>query len=129
MLSRLRTPWFAALLLLTSPALGGQVVPLVHPCPAEGSGHQHQHQPDTPQIGHGHHDGSAETATPDPAPSCTCIGSCSTSASLEPPVAGPVLASDMQAAPLAAAVGPETASVCILLPLDLLPPPTAPPHA
>lgn len=127
MLSRLRTPWFAALLLLASPAFGGQVMPVLHPCPAEGSGHHHQ--PDTPQVGHGHHDGGAESATADPAASCTCIGSCSPSASLEPPVAGPLLAADVLAGQSPAVVGPQTASVCCLLPLDLLPPATAPPHA
>ncbi|HRP09355.1 MAG TPA: hypothetical protein PLL69_12800, partial [Gemmatimonadales bacterium] len=59
---------FAAAMLVASPAIGGQVLPLLHPCPVaeEAAGHQHSgHDSESPSPGSGH---------------CICIGSCAASA-------------------------------------------------
>src|SRR5690606_18988518 len=63
------TRWLAALMLIASPALGGQVLPLIHPCAVE-----------TAQTA-GHHGGQhgADHQESAPADQCTCLGSCSVS--------------------------------------------------
>ncbi len=113
----LRTPWLAALLLLASPAMAGVVLPALHPCPVQtatsdgSSGHQH---------GHSGHDESGQ-------PTCTCVGSCHVPALVDAPQPlGAIRAQHNRVAPLPA-VSPETASTGVLLPLDYLPPITAPP--
>lgn len=127
MLERLRSPWLAALLLLASPALGGQLMPALHPCEGAGAGHAHGGT-----AGHAADHASHEAAS-DPVPptdrSCTCIGSCHVPAIPGPPAAT-VVALVGGSDPLAvAAILPRAESPRRAPPPHLLPPPTAPPHA
>ncbi|MEP6590924.1 MAG: hypothetical protein ABJC19_07060 [Gemmatimonadota bacterium] len=65
-----RFRWLAAFLLVASPAMGGQLIAVLHPCPAKAAvagvmpaaGHQHGHAPTAP--GHSH----------DPTQHCNCVG-------------------------------------------------------
>ncbi|MEO8480385.1 MAG: hypothetical protein ABI542_12235 [Gemmatimonadota bacterium] len=122
MIDRLRTPWLAALLLLASPAMGGLVLPVLHPCQAEQAtdqaptGHHGQ-------SGHeGHHDQGSSGTHP-----CTCVGSCHVPAlDAGPRITGPVAV----VTPVVVhrpQLSPNTQAPQIRVPLDLLPPYTAPP--
>jgi len=84
MIARLRRHrWFAAVLLAASPAVAGQVLPVLHPCPVDMpwvAGHgvaasmagmsHHAGHPPAHQLAH--HE-------------CSCIGQCSTPAIAAPP--------------------------------------------
>jgi hypothetical protein len=119
----------AALLLVASPAIGGQLLPLVHPCPVEAPWVSEVDNAD-PHATHGH----ASHGTPVPSEQhahgdCTCIGACATPLALDTP--RPL------AAVWAAVVVPQAARPWIPVerldgafrPLDRLPPQTAPPLA
>lgn len=113
------TRWLAALMLIASPALGGQVLPLIHPCAVE-----------TAQTA-GHHGGQhgADHQESAPADQCTCLGSCSVSA-LATVAPASIVATTVVPRPKAAAPQwPDDVSQAVGRPLDLLPPPTAPPLA
>lgn len=112
---RRRLRWLAAALLLASPAVGGQVLPLLHPCEA-----QQEHA-------HGSH-GGHQSADPSDA-QCTCIGSCATPPALSAPVAQVVASSAPVRPATASPVRPATVEPAPAPPLRYLPPPTAPPHA
>jgi hypothetical protein len=73
--------WLAAMLLIASPAVGGQLMPLLHPCAVEGApGDAHQ--------GHGaSHEQAPEGSQ------CSCIGSCQAPAVVAPPRAALITAS------------------------------------
>jgi len=134
-LRRLR--WLPALLTLLSPAVGGEVLPLLHPCPVEspwlaGDGHD---AAATEDVHAGHHAGATATKTP-PAPShdhdangsCSCLGSCHAPGLLEVPRA-PLLdvavgAEQARPLPWRAIESAVAAQVA-----DRLPPKTAPPIA
>src|SRR5690606_11726601 len=76
-MARLRTlRWAFALLLLASPAIGGQAAPLVHPCAAEDGAQGHHAAPGA--DAHDGHHGSTPDATDQP--QCSCIGTCAASA-------------------------------------------------
>lgn len=124
MIARLRTPWLAALLLLASPALGGLVLPVVHPCEATADG--------TMAAG-GHHAHGGHGAAGDEGssgdPQCTCVGSCHVPAlDLAPRIEAPV-AVILPVIGHRPRITPRTAARLIRSPLELLPPPTAPPLA
>ena len=118
MLARFRTlRWLAALLLIASPAVGGQLMPLLHPCavataatdPHHGHGSDHQQAPEGAQ--------------------CTCIGSCQAPAVVAPP-AGTILTAVVEALPNSQPRISDGRDVpTISRPIDRLPPPTAPPVA
>lgn len=125
-MARLRTlRWAFALLLLASPAIGGQAAPLVHPCAAEDGAQGHHAVPGT-DAHHGHHE-SAPDATDQP--QCSCIGTCAASA-LPAQISAPVTVLGAVALPVSA---PRIVATRVLpvadRPLLLLPPPTAPPVA
>lgn len=122
MIARLRTPWLAALLLLASPALGGLVMPVLHPCQAEASG------TGTSAGHHGHGDhGSQGEQDGTGGQQCTCVGSCHVPAlDAAPRVHAPV-AVFVPTADHEPRVTPRTAARLPRQPLDLLPPTTAPP--
>jgi hypothetical protein len=119
--------WLAALLLIASPAFGGQLLAAVHPCPVAdaipgvvGEASQldaHQH--------HGTSSG-AEDQAPEHA-DCSCIGTCQAPfgqlASPEPDITA-VVAPHLASAPL----DNTYAAPPIGVPLDRLPPKTAPPR-
>jgi hypothetical protein len=117
MLSLLRRARSVALvLLLVSPGLGGMVVQAFHPCPShvamQGAGMQHaggdsHHAPDS---GHSY---------------CHCIGSCAATAVQASPADGRMLA--VAAVPARIVVAGADERPAAQLPLDLLPPSTAPP--
>lgn len=112
-----RTKAVALALLLMSPGMGGMAVQALHPCPAHTPmADAGMHHP----AGH-HHDGAPGSE----APTCHCISSCATTASPSSPTDGRILAA-------VAAVVVSEAPRSVLqapwqLPLDLLPPSTAPP--
>jgi hypothetical protein len=111
-------PLLSLLLLLASPAMGGTVLPALHPCPvdapwqaqqSEHAGHEGHHQ--TPSPGGDSHD-------------CTCISSCST---------GPALAGIDLAGPIAEPVEvaeptrPSSDATLVLAPIAERLPPAIPP--
>lgn len=113
------TRLLAVAMLVASPAIGGQVLPMLHPCPVaeEGAGHEH--------AGHGGHDVPSQDAE-----HCICIGSCAAAATVAVPdamtvVVQPQLPEEAKVAP----VGSRDTAPAHHPPLDLLPPPTAPPLA
>ncbi len=122
----LRSRLASFLLLLASPAMGGTVLPLAHPCPvdapwlapapgADGQDHSGHHQPSqTPADQSGH--------------SCTCPGTGAAGISAAvPAVSGTVLLADAPVLALPASAGSDACWTRALL--DLLPPSTAPPIA
>jgi hypothetical protein len=106
----------ALALLLMSPGLGGMAVQAFHPCPShmvmQGAGMHHaagdSHQ--TPDGGHTY---------------CHCIGSCAATAVQTSPADGRLLV--LAAAPIRILVAEAAEHPVAQLPLDLLPPSTAPP--
>lgn len=122
MMRLLRTPWLAAVLLLASPALGGLVLPVLHPCQAEQATEQ-MPAGHHGQSGHGGHHDQDHSGTPQ----CTCVGSCHVPAlDAAPRITGPVAV----ITPVTAhrpQLSPSTQAPLIRVPLDLLPPYTAPP--
>lgn len=118
MVARFRTlRWLAALLLIASPAVGGQLMPLLHPCavasaatdPHHGHGADHEQAPDGAQ--------------------CTCIGSCQAPAVVGSPSAV-ILSAEVEAQPISEPRINDGGDVpTISRPIDRLPPPTAPPVA
>jgi hypothetical protein len=118
MLGRLRTlRWLAALLLIASPAVGGQVMPLLHPCAVQEADHDQ----------HGAH-GASHSDAPDGA-QCTCLGDCTTPGLIAAPIAT-IIATTMRPVPADRVVRLERVEApAPKSPLLLLPPPTAPPIA
>lgn len=109
--------WLAALLLIASPAVGGQLMPVLHPCAVESAA-------DDQHAGHGAGHGSV----PEDA-NCSCIGNCQAPADVAGPRPERVVATVfvLPTVPLRVA---ETAPVIASdRPIDRLPPPTAPPIA
>jgi hypothetical protein len=122
-----------ALLLLASPALGGTLLPAIHPCPvdmpwlaahagpalapghAEHAGHHAAGANHAPLAGH-----HGET--------CHCIGSCLVGAAVAAPEAGSIVAAEYSL-PLAHFWPAHDASLDLAPPASLLPPSTAPPKA
>jgi hypothetical protein len=106
----------ALALLLMSPGLGGMAVQAFHPCPShmvmQGAGMHHVagDSQDTPSNGHSY---------------CHCIGSCAAAAVIASPRDGRMLA--VLAAPQRMPVAEALAQPALPLPLDRLPPSTAPP--
>ncbi|HET8634741.1 MAG TPA: hypothetical protein VFL88_11405 [Gemmatimonadales bacterium] len=106
----------ALALLLMSPGLGGMAVQAFHPCPShmvmQGAGMHHAA-------------GDAHDAPSDAHSYCHCIGSCAAAAVQASPRDGRMLA--VLAAPHAAPVAETADRPASQLPLDRLPPSTAPP--
>jgi len=111
-----RARWVALALMLMSPGLGGMAVQALHPCPAHtpmqaaGMHHPASHS----------HDGPASAD-----PVCHCISSCAATASPAAPTDGRVLVVAISRVIVNASLG--TTLPARQLPLDLLPPSTAPP--
>lgn len=109
--------WLAAFLLIASPAMGGQLLPLVHPCAAEAA-----------EYGSHEGHGAGHEQAPEGAP-CSCLGSCQATAMVVVPQAQiiaavvPVLRAHDTIAPVGVVVHR------LDRPIDRLPPPTAPPIA
>jgi len=118
--------WLAALLLAASPAAGGQLVALLHPCPVAAGPRP------VAVTAHQEHDHSATPAGPthdhDEEQDCTCVGSCNAPAlTAVPPVH---IATVDRLTPtgrptwnIVEALDPVAAAI------DRLPPKTAPPLA
>lgn len=109
------------LLLLASPAVGGTVLPALHPCPAEApwtaaAGDSH--------AGHEGHDQPPAPASHD----CRCISSCTTGPVLSPPRRPDTVALPAIFLTLLASPGSD-ASLIVAAAVELLPPSTAPPQA
>jgi hypothetical protein len=106
----------ALALMLLSPGLGGMAAQALHPCPANapmqaaGMHHPASHS----------HDGPASAD-----PVCHCISSCAATASPATPTDGRVLVVAIRHVVVNAPLG--TILPARQLPLDLLPPSTAPP--
>jgi hypothetical protein len=117
MLSLLRRARSVALaLLLMSPGLGGMAVQAFHPCPSHL----------VMQPGGMHHAGGDSHQAPDNAHTyCHCIGSCAATAVQASPGDGRMLA--LVSAPHVILVVDAAERPAAQLPLDLLPPSTAPP--
>lgn len=123
-----RARWNAALLLAFSPALGGAVLPLLHPCEGEASSLQSvAAASDASDAAHAHHGTAPSHSHDDDAP-CTCVGPCHTAVALE--LAPPSVGSAPAVTRLPTLVGwPRVEAATAYLPADLLPPKTAPPIA
>lgn len=106
----------ALVLLLMSPGLGGMAVQAFHPCPShmlmQGDGMHH--------AGGGSHDVPADGHS-----YCHCIGSCAATAVQASPGDGRMLAA--AALPHSTPLAETTEWPAPQLPLDRLPPSTAPP--
>jgi hypothetical protein len=120
--------WLAAALLIASPAVGGQALALLHPCPATGSTSVAAAPASAAQAAEHHHDASpaAPSHHHDASQSCTCLGSCHTPAITAAPTSVvasvvPVAAPQQPSWPLVEAGSPVAAAA------DRLPPTTAPP--
>lgn len=121
MLARFRTArWLTALLLLASPAVGGQVMPVLHPCAAESA------EPDShPQ--HGGHGSSHETPTD--GAQCSCLGTCQVAAVAGGPQSTTFTIAAASRPAMRIAVPGDAINHPVDSPIDRLPPPTAPPIA
>lgn len=124
MLRRLRAPWLALLLLVLSPPVGGQLLPLLHPCEAQAAGHVHGAAPD-----HAAHGAPAGHDQPHGESACTCIGACQAPAVLGSPTTAVASIVPVGVVDTPSAVSPLTAVTLASRPLDRLPPTTAPPLA
>lgn len=122
-----------ALLFLASPALGGTLLPAIHPCPvdmpwlAASADHETQAAPGAPT---GHHAASGDH-TPKPGHhggTCHCIGSCLVGAAVAAPEATSIVAAEYSV-PRAHFWPAHDASLDLAPPAALLPPSTAPPKA
>ncbi len=120
----LHRTWIAALLLMASPAFGGQLLPLLHPCEASTAGHAHGGA-----TGHAGHDAPAEHGNPEESENCTCIGSCHVPVLPAAPGAGDQLMAVVTLPPAPVAISPDTAAPAAAFHLEFLPPSTAPPSA
>jgi hypothetical protein len=112
---------FTLLLLLASPAVGGTVLPAVHPCPVDAPWTA---DADDPHAGHEGHD-------PAPAPGshdCSCISSCATGPAFSPPLRPDRVLVAQVFFTRPAAPGSD-ASLIVASAVELLPPSTAPPQA
>lgn len=130
-ITRLRRARVLGLLLaLLTPALGGSVLRLVHPCPVEapwtatatvaGGAHAHGHHGEAPTDAPAHHDEGGD---------CQCVGACAVQAV----AAAPAVSIAAVPAPSFAAATPPLPTGALAhpaaVPLDLLPPAIAPPLA
>ena len=123
----------AAFLLVASPAIGGQLLPLAHPCPVDAPWVGEAGTAD-PHAAHGH---AGHEASPPSTPSgqhahedCSCIGACATPLALDTPHSAAAVRAVVLAPPLGAhAWTPVERLDGALRPLDRLPPQTAPPLA
>lgn len=124
-----RMRWVTLFLLIASPAIGGQVLPLLHPCEVqvervvEGdpalAAHDHGHHAPAPAQSHSEHGGEG----------CQCIGACHTPALLAAPAAAELAVMAVLPPELRRAEAPEADAPPTSIPLDRLPPSTAPPLA
>ena len=127
----------SALLLLLSPGVGGQLLTLLHPCPAAVAAQAptaEQGVEVAQMAGHSHGMMHAAPAAPTPPPethhhapgTCDCLGSCHTPALVGAPQAQIVVVAT-EAPPAARAAWPAIESTVPTRPVDRLPPTTAPP--
>lgn len=116
----------ATLLVLASPGVGGVVLPTVHQCPMAAAGGWRQ--PEAPVDAHAGHHGAPTPAGQSQHQDCRCIGPCCPVALAAAPKASDVLR--VRANLVVVEMGPVIRRVLpVSRPLDLLPPPTAPPQA
>jgi hypothetical protein len=124
----------AALLLVASPAIGGQLVPLAHPCPVEApwvteGGAADPHAAHT-HVAHTHAAPDAPTPAEQHAHGdCTCIGACATPLALDAPRSPIAVRTDLVAHEVVRRWVPIERLDAGIRPLDRLPPQTAPPLA
>jgi hypothetical protein len=123
-MGRFRTVrWVFALMLIASPAIGGQVAPLIHPCEvAEGASHHGSGS----DADHGEHH-SAPADAPDT--QCSCIGACFAPALPAPPASVVTTAAWQLPAPSAPRISATPELPPFDPPLLRLPPATPPPTA
>jgi hypothetical protein len=136
-LRRLR--WLPLLLTVLSPAVGGEVLPLLHPCPVEQSWSTGSEAPTAERTAiddrHAHHAPPASTDEPtepahdhDATGGCSCLGSCHTPGVVTAPAAPVVALAVESSLPVVDRwVAVESVSSARLS--ELLPPKTAPPIA
>ena len=109
--------YLAALLLIASPAVGGQFMTVLHPCAVESaSADQH--------AGHG----AGHSSLPEDA-HCSCIGSCQAPSYVAGPRPVVVVATVSVLPTVPLRVAETTPVIASDRPIDRLPPPTAPPIA
>lgn len=127
----------SALLLLLSPGVGGQLLALLHPCPAAVAAVAGvQPEAVAPAMAHHGHvmaDGAPSTpAAPagghQHAGTCDCLWNCHTPAMVAAPQAL-IVAVAFESTPPVQASWPAIESAEPSRPVDRLPPPTAPPSA
>jgi hypothetical protein len=126
-----RMRWVTLLLLIASPAIGGQVLPLLHPCEAqverviEGdqalASHDHGHSQHAPAPTESHSEHGDQ--------GCQCIGACHTPAVLAAPASAELAVLAVLPPELRRAEAPEADAPPASILLDRLPPSTAPPLA
>jgi hypothetical protein len=117
-----RSRLLAALLFAASPAIGGTVLPAVHPCPVD----MPWLAPDAGTASHGdHHQGRPE---PDAQhhETCNCIGSWNSGSAIAPPEPARVSATGLVVYSPVQIVAADS-SLALSPPATLLPPATAPP--
>ena len=122
MLSALRRSRILALLLFAaSPAVGGTVLPAIHPCPVDAPWLA-RHAP----SGHAGHQGHGSPVGTHHNETCHCIGSWLSGAALIPPRA-PVTVTQLLTLFAPPEIFPGDSSLRLDPPAALLPPATAPP--
>ena len=118
-----RSRLLAVLLFAASPAIGGTVLPAVHPCPVD----MPWLAPDAGAASHGdHHQGQPGPADAPHHETCNCIGSWNSGSAIAPPEPARVSAPRLvvySPVPFCAA----DSSLELSPPATLLPPATAPP--
>jgi hypothetical protein len=117
-LRRLR--WLFAFMLVASPAIGGQVLPAMHPC---GVALEHAGAHDGDHAGHG----ASHTTAPTDGAHCICVGDCAPVAPATAPVAVEVAALDSGTPAPQVSITLRAPTPPASPPLLRLPPTTAPP--
>jgi hypothetical protein len=127
-----RMRWVTLLLLIASPAIGGQVLPLLHPCEVQVERILEGDQA-VQAAAHDHAGHSGATPAPTESHSehgdqgCQCIGACHTPAVLAAPASAELAVLAVLPPELRRASGLEADAPPASIILDRLPPSTAPP--
>jgi hypothetical protein len=116
-----RSRAFALVLVCLSPAVGGTLLPAVHPCPVDAPWLAATHAA-------GHHGGHSAPASTHQHDVCHCVGGCVAAAATTSP-AGGIISLHAVLPPMAPGWVSEDASLELPPPSALLPPTTAPPLA
>lgn len=117
-----RSRMLGLLLFAASPAIGGTVLPAIHPCPVDAPWLA-QHRADADAGHHGSHDAPASHSHGE---TCQCIGSWLSSSAVTPPQS-PVVVRQILTLFSPPAIRSQDSSLLLDPPAALLPPATAPP--